>query len=547
MRWVLFLVVVGKLSAQGCGISVTTSAGQPPFYDGTNGSTPVAAGGGTFTVDVNSPANCPPWTASLSTSTPWLTINQTTVQGPTGSFSFTVANNTTNSQRGPAIISLTGNFSTYQIPVAQAAATCTLTLPSTSAGAVFGGGPSSFAVQTGCDWNAYSNVSWITVPSSSSTGSGIGSVSYTVAPNSCVGARTAGTITVGAGSTSRLNSNNPTATFTVNQAGSATNLSISPLSTSLAAAGGQGRVVITTGVGCPWTYYADSTWIQIINNGGGSGPSGISYNIPQNTGPARTGHIIIVDNNSTFTISQAGATAPVPVLSAVVNAASGASGPLAPGEVVAVFGTGLGPASGVAAQLPSGAASFPTTLSGVQVFFDKYPAIPYFVSATQINAIAPYEIAGQSTTQITVSYGGTSAPLQAQVQPASPAILTLDYTGYGQGAILNQDYSVNGKFSAAARGSAIMIYLVGAGATSPSSADGSVTPGVNTLALQPVTVTIGGIQTQAIYAGGAPGAVAGLTQINAVVPANVTPGPNVPVSIQIGSFQTQAGVTMVVN
>jgi len=535
MRWVLFLAAVGKLAAQGCGISVT-----PAYFDGTNGSSVIAAAGGTFTVNVNSPINCPSWTASVSGGSPWLTLNQNTGQGPNSSFSFTVAPNTANSQRpasGTAIIFLSQG---WQIPVVQAAATCTLTLPAASASAAVGGVSTSFAIQTGCDWNAQSGASWITVPPSTS-GTGNASVPYTVAANGCVAGRS-GTVTVGAGSTARLNSNNPIVTFTVNQDGSVNNLSISPQSTALDAAGGQGKVTITTGMGCQWSYFVDSTWIQIVNNGGGAGTSGISYNIPQNNGPARTGHIII--GAQTFTISQAGAAAPVPVLTAVVNAASYASGPVAPGEVVALGGTGLGPATGVSAQLSAGATSFPTTLAGVQVFFDKYPAIPYFVSATQINAIAPYEIAGQSTTQITVSYGGTSAPLQAAVQPASPAILTLDFTGTGQGAILNQDYSVNGTFSPAPRGSAVMIYLIGAGATSPASADGSVTPAANALALQPVTVTIDGIPAQVPYSGGAPQAVAGLTQINAVVPSNARTGVPIPVSVQIGAWQTQAGVTM---
>jgi uncharacterized protein (TIGR03437 family) len=91
-----------------------------------------------------------------------------------------------------------------------------------------------------------------------------------------------------------------------------------------------------------------------------------------------------------------------------------------------------------------------------------------------------------------------------------------------------------------------MIYLVGAGATNPASADGSVTAGLNTLALGPATVTIGGITVPASYAGGAPGAIAGLTQVNAVVPGNISPGSAVPVTVQFGGFQTQSGVTLVV-
>jgi uncharacterized protein (TIGR03437 family) len=61
---------------------------------------------------------------------------------------------------------------------------------------------------------------------------------------------------------------------------------------------------------------------------------------------------------------------------------------------------------------------------------------------------------------------------------------------------------------------------------------------------QNVTVTIGGIGARLSYSGGAPQALAGLTQINAEVPAGVTPGTSVPVVVQVGNWQSQPGVTM---
>jgi uncharacterized protein (TIGR03437 family) len=346
----------------------------------------------------------------------------------------------------------------------------------------------------------------------------------------------------------RSSSNYPFGTFTITQDGSNSNLTISPQTRSWDATGGSDRVTVTTGTGCSWSYYTDSSWIQVLGGaiGSGSGPAGVSYTIPQNNGPARTGHIYVA--SQVYTITQAGASAPVPQLTAVVNGASYATGPIAPGEVIALGGTGMGPAKGVSAQLAATDKVFASNLSGVQVMFDgKYAAIPYYVSATQINAIVPFEITGQTSTQITVSYGGgTSAPLQAGVQSAAPGILTLQLTGTGPGAILNQDYSVNGTVEGALRGSTVMIYCIGMGQTNPASADGAVTAGPNALAIQPVTVTIDGIPAPVSYFGGAPGAVAGLTQINATVPANAHTGANIPVTVQVGSYQAQAGVTMVV-
>jgi uncharacterized protein (TIGR03437 family) len=49
------------------------------------------------------------------------------------------------------------------------------------------------------------------------------------------------------------------------------------------------------------------------------------------------------------------------------------------------------------------------------------------------------------------------------------------------------------------------------------------------------------------YAGGAPGAIAGLTQINAQIPAGVTPGAAVQVVVQIGVWKSQTGVTIAVD
>ena len=83
----------------------------------------------------------------------------------------------------------------------------------------------------------------------------------------------------------------------------------------------------------------------------------------------------------------------------------------------------------------------------------------------------------------------------------------------------------------------------------PALADGAILDPVNTpypALTQPVSVTIGGLAATVTYAGAAPGAIAGLTQINARMSATVAAGDAVPVEVRVGGVPSQAGVTLVV-
>jgi uncharacterized protein (TIGR03437 family) len=224
-------------------------------------------------------------------------------------------------------------------------------------------------------------------------------------------------------------------------------------------------------------------------------------------------------------------------------------GGVSPGEIVSLFGTNMGPAVGVPLQVTNGGQSFATTLGGVQVLFDGVPVGLTYASAVQINAVVPYTLAGKFQTQVQVQYQDASSnSLSLAVQNASPGIFTLDASGTGAGAILNQDSTVNANANRAARGSIVQIYLTGGGATDPVSVDASITP--TTLPLpqlkETVSVLIAGAVAQVQYAGAAPGGIAGFTQINVVVPTVVIPGPTLPVVVGIGSWVSQPGVTLAV-
>ena len=231
----------------------------------------------------------------------------------------------------------------------------------------------------------------------------------------------------------------------------------------------------------------------------------------------------------------------------VVNAASGVGGAVAPGEIVSLYGTAIGPQAGANLTLTN-PSLVTNTLEGVHVLFDGTPAALTYASAGQVNAVVPYGVAGKSSTQLQVEYlGALTAPVTLPVAATAPGVFTINGSGKGQGAILNaKDGSVNSVSHPAAVGDYISIFATGGGATTPASVDGILTSLPLPYANAPVSVTIGGITRTAIYAGGAPGLIAGALQINVQVPEGVTAGPSVPLEVTVGNATAQAGVTLAV-
>ena len=134
------------------------------------------------------------------------------------------------------------------------------------------------------------------------------------------------------------------------------------------------------------------------------------------------------------------------------------------------------------------------------------------------------------------------------VASAAPAIFTRNASGSGQGSIVNlADLSQNSRTNPAARGSSISIFVTGLGATTPSSTDGRVATSKHKLQVSlPVTVAIGGQTAEVIYQGAAPGLVAGVTEIDLRVPANIQASSAVPVTLIVGDTAAQNTVTVAV-
>ena len=215
----------------------------------------------------------------------------------------------------------------------------------------------------------------------------------------------------------------------------------------------------------------------------------------------------------------------------VTNAASYRPGYLSPGMIGSIFG----------AQL----ANEPTE---TRVLFNNETVRAVVLAARpdQINFIVPYAMAGEASAQLEVRYQNRRTFLGlVNIAPAAPGIFTLDVSGAGQGAILNQDFTVNGAQNPAARGSIVQIFATGEGQTDPPGRDGITLTAPAPAPRLPVRVVIGGIEATVEYAGGAPGLVAGAFQVTARVPAALSPGVH-PVVLYVGGWPSQEGVTLTV-
>jgi uncharacterized protein (TIGR03437 family) len=213
---------------------------------------------------------------------------------------------------------------------------------------------------------------------------------------------------------------------------------------------------------------------------------------------------------------------------------------------VVIYGSGLGPSTLTQFQLGANGL-VPTTVAGTSVYFNSLAAPVLYTSLNQVAVIVPFGISGSQVQISTVYNGQFSAPFAASVATAIPSLFTLNNSGSGQAAAVNQDGSVNGAGTPAKIGNAISLYLTGAGQTNPAGADGQPGTGVGNLPVLPVTATIGGRTATVQYAGGALGLVAGVVQVNVIVPAGVTAGAAVPVTVLVGSNSTQSNVTIAVS
>jgi large repetitive protein len=244
---------------------------------------------------------------------------------------------------------------------------------------------------------------------------------------------------------------------------------------------------------------------------------------------------------------------PEPQILAITNSASLSQGTLSPGELITLWGLGLGPQT-LAIYDPSAPplpTSLPSTGSVTSVTINGTLAPLLYSSATQVGVIVPYTVSGTSA-QVILTYGTLSSqPYTAAVASVDPGVYSLTGSGQGQGAILNYnsttgDYTVNSVSNAAVRGSIVVLYVTGSGATTSTDYDNLIPPSPDVTPLLAPTVTIGGQGAVVLGAQAPPGSVPGLLQINVTVPTTIPASSAAPVVVTIGGVASQSGLTMAV-
>jgi uncharacterized protein (TIGR03437 family) len=532
------------------------------------------------TLTVSSSTTGVSFTASASVTTPsggtWLSIT------PSGSLQTSQGIQVSVNQSGLAA-------GTYSGDIVLAASGNTLTVP---VSLVVGNGSTTGNVTVSASTLSFSAVAGGSAPATQtltvSSASGAAGVSFTAAASSTGGwlsvsptsATTQATLTVSVNQ-ANLSGGNYSGSITITPAGgtavvvqvglsvvSQPSILVSPATLTFAFQAGSGgsvtpgQVTITASGGTAnFQASASSTgnWLSVTPTSGSTSstatltvqvnPAGLAASTTPYTGTITITGASGTQGSATVNVLL-NVTAPFPIISSVLNAASYANGAVSPGEIVSIFGTSIGPTNPSFLTLTStGLVS--TSIGNVTVSFSGYLAPLTYVSATQINCVVPYGLAGNKAPFAEVQFAGQkSNDYTLTLATSAPGIFTQNSSGSGAGAILNGDSTLNTEANPAPAGSTVQIFMTGEGLTTPTQATGTVTP-VNTTGVGPLTpapnlavsVIIGNQPAGTTFIGEAPYFVAGVLQVNATIPTTASSGANA-ITVQIGKLVSQSNVTV---
>ena len=288
--------LIAAILTAGCSASSTstvTATGPDPVKCQVSLASPsvVDAGGGAGRFSVTTQPECV-WTASSAVN--WISAFSPASGQGNADVEFRIAPNDGGSGREGDIVVNDNRLRLTQ------PALCRYEIgpPNQSVGAGADGGSVSVTTSAECPWSASTDVGWIRLEPPQS-GSGRGTVGFTVAANGGVNER-AGSITIGG------------QRAVVTQSGTAApcTFAISPNSQNVAASGGTGSVGMSTQAACRWSASSNASWITVTSGASGTGNGSVGFSVAANTGAARTGTLTI--GGRAFTVSQAAPAAPAP-------------------------------------------------------------------------------------------------------------------------------------------------------------------------------------------------------------------------------------------
>jgi uncharacterized protein (TIGR03437 family) len=234
-----------------------------------------------------------------------------------------------------------------------------------------------------------------------------------------------------------------------------------------------------------------------------------------------------------------------PTITTVVNAASELQGPLTPGGWAVVRGTFLG-STGTPTPYRTVNGRVDTTLSDVRILVDGLPAPVISASSQRTVFQVPYSSVDRQRLSIVAEYkGNRSQPFEVPLVFVNPAIFVVEGT---QGDIFNEDGTRNNGASPAGVGEVVTILATGEGPTDPAVLDGIIigTENVPKPAVSPVQVWMDGQEAEVVSFGAVPGMPAGLFQVKARIPASVTRGISVAVTLGVNSNYSPDPVTVAI-
>jgi uncharacterized protein (TIGR03437 family) len=203
-----------------------------------------------------------------------------------------------------------------------------------------------------------------------------------------------------------------------------------------------------------------------------------------------------------------------------------AGNPIAPGEFINIYGTGLPPKN-------ASAPPFPTNLGGVQLLINNTPAPIFQITATNVYGVVPYSITGPTATIVLANGGTQSNTVIVPVASTAPGVASLAQNGLGAGAITHANGTVVSTSSPAARGETVVIYLTGLGAVTPPVTDGAPpTKLTSSNSVQAVYFGATAVDASALLFQGLSPQYPGLYQINVTIPLGVEPSAAVSLAIQ---------------
>jgi hypothetical protein len=272
------------------------------------------SGGGTGTVAVTTTPESCAWTSTSSQ--PWVTIQGGATGQGAGTVTYEVAANASEDARSATVT--IGGVTHTVTQEGKPSVPCTYAISPASASFMHAGGTGSFSMTApaGCTWTAVSSAAFVAITSGS--GSGDGTIQYTVAENDSIDSRAA-TIAVGG------------QTFTVMQAGEsvACEYSVAPVSFSPCMGGGTLSTMVTAPASCTWTASVSQPWLSIVSGTSGSGTGVITFAFTDNYDAPRDGTVMVRWPTPTagqnVRVEQAGCLYATTVTSISIGSAGGSS------------------------------------------------------------------------------------------------------------------------------------------------------------------------------------------------------------------------------